>query len=46
MQIKMTKIVVMMTMMIKVGQDEGGEGGEVEKCPLPGFPYNFYERRT
>ena len=27
MQTKMTKIVVMMTVMIKVGQNEGGRGG-------------------
>ena len=33
----MTKIVVMMTMMIKVGQDEGGEGGRWKNAPYQVF---------
>ena len=37
MQTKMTKIVVAMTMMIKVGQNKGGEGGGDGKMPPTRF---------
>ena len=46
MQTKMTKTVVMMTMMIKVGQDKRREGERWQNAPYQVFPYNFYERRT